>query len=424
MDAYEFSPLPEEFTPPVEEGPPPQESFLLPEPALPAEYVPHPEEFPMIRPPIEGSKEKSVLRKLKMLSATFAVGSMLFGVFASGEISLPGNPAPLIPEPPAVTESNSAPEPATGFHDPEVSIRDDNTIIPHTIEREPQALPQSEELYYPREYTVTPLGDRELKIIVIDNGNIDFVYGPNGDFLGTRDVILLEAAMKEQDFSDMVLPLPEIPEGFIFLGYVMHAKGGSEEDPMEYTEFVATELTTEKISHAPILTWADPETGETHEGRYLEFIGMWLCTEEEDRYLLTLDANGGEYLNGEAGKSTTDATYNVRSPLYSSTMCLVSAFPEPVRRGYRFTGWYRTPEADGEAIEIVNGDEFYPLRDIESGINMTMEEFDAQFDFTAEDFDWDAYFTALGEVMGNQGDRDWSTVIPVTLYAGWERVET
>ena len=44
-------------------------------------------------------------------------------------------------------------------------------------------------------------------------------------------------------------------------------------------------------------------------------------------------------------------------------------------------------------------------------------------DFTADDFDWDAYYTAYGEFLSALGGRDWSTVIPVTLYAGWEKVD-
>ncbi len=323
---------------------------------------------------------------------------------------------------------DGAPEGVTHFSY-ELNMVDLNTMRPYTIETEPQALPQpEEEPYYPRETVVYPLeGDRMIFIHVFDDADLQFLYAPDGTFVGTTSNMLLELSIAEKDFTGLELPMPKMQEGFRFLGYVMCGKGGSEEEGyFEYTEFVGLDLSPEEASHAPLVDWENPETGERGTSRYIELHDMWLYgggPEDEDPYLLTLDANGGEYPDEETGESATEITYNVRSPLYSSTMCWTGAFPEPVRRGFRFTGWYRTPDCEGEPVEVVYGDEFYPMTEPVPGAMTSVEEFDAQYDFTADDFDWDAYYTAYGEFLSALGGRDWSTVIPVTLYAGWEKVD-
>ena len=235
------------------------------------------------------------------------------------------------------------------------------------------------------------LGDRLLRITVVNNSGFDIDWD-TGEIIPE---ILLQTEMNELEFTGLELPVPEEPEeyephSFTFVGFVLVAGEDGEEEP-SYSVYVGLELTPEAVARAPVVTYTDPDTGETREMHDLVLFDMWLCNLEDHPYTVELDPNGGLFQTFTSAPGVVlyddSMSFNVRSPLYSSTIAWTAFFPVPVRPGYTFTGWYRDPECSGRPVVILYGDDFYGLLEPED--------------------------------PGGAPEIDWSVVVPVKLYAGW-----
>lgn len=117
---------------------------------------------------------------------------------------------------------------------------------------------------------------------------------------------------------------------------------------------------------------ADAYLVEKRDGvRHITLWAAWRRTEGEAFLPLHLDANGG----------SPSADYDAAGPNLSGTNVFLCAFPEPTRPGYRFDGWYT---AAGERVERLSASDFYGQAD---------------------------------------GQTDWTSQIPVTLFAHWTSEE-
>ncbi|MGN0504974.1 MAG: InlB B-repeat-containing protein [Lachnospiraceae bacterium] len=156
------------------------------------------------------------------------------------------------------------------------------------------------------------------------------------------------------------LPEYEPAEGYVFLGWVLFYGDGN-------MGMAGDALTASNICYIK------PENGsrsiEVHAAWRHDGIGKWAS-------LLTLDANGGIIESGST------VTYDASGPMASGSNVYLCAYPVPVRKGYTFAGWYTEPDCSGKPIKMLSGLDFY---------------------------------------QKNGDGYDWSTMNPITLYAGWEK---
>lgn len=178
--------------------------------------------------------------------------------------------------------------------------------------------------------------------------------------------ILAEGFLHESILAqgmDYPLPAYEPAEGYKFLGWVIYYDKAAKPPTMA---MAGDALTAGNVGYIK------PEDGE----RPIEVHAAWRSDGiSEYPYLLTLDANGGT-IEKDASES-----YDAKGPMGSGTHVYLCAYPTPVREGYTFTGWYTEPGGGDRKTRLL-GLDFYP----------------------------------------RQGDEyDWSTTIPITLYAGWTK---
>lgn len=164
----------------------------------------------------------------------------------------------------------------------------------------------------------------------------------------------------------VALPQPEVPEGFEFLGWVAYF-GRDTEAKWQRIEGQITKEDAARIKP------------DVEGNRKLNIHGAWRALDAENSpNRLTLDANGGS-LEGESA-----VTYNALTPKYSGGTVYLCAYPEPVRVGYRFTGWYLDSGNESERVETLLASRFF------------------------------------GET---NGEPDYSKSIILHLIAGWEKTE-
>lgn len=186
---------------------------------------------------------------------------------------------------------------------------------------EPSPIP-TEELPEPGIY---PLSSGTLEILVYSG-----VYDPENNW---NEGILYQGSFPENEFTELALPEMKPMEGFVFMGYVMLSTGQDR--------LLGNTLTAEDAElNAP-----------GKDGiRRLEIHGAWRSEESAKPWMpLTLDANGGSPLT----------KYDATGPLASAGTVYTCAYPIPERSGYRFAGWYATPDCSGNPVKRIPADDFF-----------------------------------------------------------------
>jgi len=186
------------------------------------------------------------------------------------------------------------------------------------------------------------------------------VYG--GYLVNDGEAVLLDADFDPGTVSELSIPQPEPQPGYRFLGYAL----------------VHRDRTGNRISRTVLdsLDLPSLQSCKPDENGIIQITlwGTWIADGGESSFLpLTLDANGGEGTR----------TYDAASPRLSGTNVYLSPFPVPARPGWRFTGWYREPTG-GEPVLTLQASDFYDSID---------------------------------------GQTDWRSQKPITLYAHWEKLE-
>ena len=172
--------------------------------------------------------------------------------------------------------------------------------------------------------------------------------------------ILYQDSFQEADFTELPLPQPEPQEGFSFMCFVLKASKDSS-GRIHYYRL------QDNLSREDVTLVAPGEDGIRH----VEIYAAWQTADSDDPWMrLILDGNGG----------TPTAEYDATGPLASGGSVFLCAYPVPERPGYQFAGWYEDPECSGDPVETIS-----PL-----------------------------VFFAAGE-----NGIDWSSSVPVTLYARW-----
>lgn len=186
------------------------------------------------------------------------------------------------------------------------------------------------------------------------------VYG--GYLVNDGEAVLLDADFDPGTVSELSIPQPEPQPGYRFLGYGLVHR--------DRTENWISRTVSESLD-LPSLQGCKPDENGIIQ---VTLWGTWIADGGERSFLpLTLDANGGEGTR----------TYDAASPRLSGTNVYLSPFPVPARPGWRFTGWYREPTG-GEPVLTLRASDFYDSID---------------------------------------GQTDWRSQKPITLYAHWEKLE-
>lgn len=172
-----------------------------------------------------------------------------------------------------------------------------------------------------------------------------------------------EAVLLDADFDPGTVSELSIPQpGYRFLGYGLVHR--------DRTENWISRTVSESLD-LPSLQGCKPDENGIIQ---VTLWGTWIADGGERSFLpLTLDANGGEGTR----------TYDAASPRLSGTNVYLSPFPVPARPGWRFTGWYRETSG-GEPVLTLRASDFYDSID---------------------------------------GQTDWRSQKPITLYAHWEKLE-
>lgn len=186
------------------------------------------------------------------------------------------------------------------------------------------------------------------------------VYG--GYLVNDGEAVLLDADFDPGTVSELSIPQPEPQPGYRFLGYGLVHR--------DRTENWISRTVSESLDLSSLQSCKPDENGIIQ----VTLWGTWIADGGERSFLpLTLDANGGEGTR----------TYDAASPRLSGTNVYLSPFPVPARPGWRFTGWYREPTG-GEPVLTLHAPDFYDSID---------------------------------------GQTDWRSQKPITLYAHWEKLE-
>ena len=186
------------------------------------------------------------------------------------------------------------------------------------------------------------------------------VYG--GYLVNDGEAVLLDADFDPGTVSELSIPQPEPQPGYRFLGYGLVHR--------DRTENWISRTVSESLDLSSLQSCKPDENGIIQ----VTLWGTWIADGGERSFLpLTLDANGGEGTQ----------TYDAASPRLSGTNVYLSPFPVPARPGWRFTGWYREPTG-GEPVLTLQAPDFYDSID---------------------------------------GQTDWRSQKPITLYAHWEKLE-
>lgn len=186
------------------------------------------------------------------------------------------------------------------------------------------------------------------------------VYG--GYLVNHGEAVLLDADFDPGTVSELSIPQPEPQPGYRFLGYGLVHR--------DRTENWISRTVSESLD-LPSLQGCKPDENGIIQ---VTLWGTWIADGGERSFLpLTLDANGGEGTR----------TYDAASPRLSGTNVYLSPFPVPARPGWRFTGWYRETSG-GEPVLTLRASDFYDSID---------------------------------------GQTDWRSQKPITLYAHWEKLE-
>lgn len=172
-----------------------------------------------------------------------------------------------------------------------------------------------------------------------------------------QEAVLLDETYSWAAFTGITIPQPEAQAGYRFLGYALIHRDLRD-------EWLSLPV-GDALSRGTAAACRPDDTGTIQ----IRILGVWTAEGGERSFLpLTLDA-------GAAGS----AQYDASGPMLSGTTVYLAAYPVPERPGWRFTGWYREPES-GEPVLWLQASAFYAQRD---------------------------------------GETDWRTQTPVTLYAHW-----
>lgn len=186
------------------------------------------------------------------------------------------------------------------------------------------------------------------------------VYG--GYLVNDGEAVLLDADFDPGTVSELSIPQPEPQPGYRFLGYALVHR--------DRTENWISRTVLESLDLPSLQSCKPDENGIIQ----VTLWGTWIADSGESSFLpLSLDANGGEGTQ----------TYDAASPRLSGTNVYLSPFPVPARPGWRFTGWYREPTG-GEPVLTLQASDFYDSID---------------------------------------GQTDWRSQKPITLYAHWEKLD-
>ncbi len=343
----EQQPLPEEYSVPGE-GQPPVEGFHCPkeQQPLPDEYSVA-DEFSFKEKDVStqgAGKNSPVRRGFRMLCMLGAFGLLAFAVYHSEDRT------DAVTGQPGTEESRDAAANDSG---------ETGTIEPGVTEPD-GAQTKTEET-----------GQGQTEIAGLEDGVVYYtVYNDSYDAGGNyvSGLVLDQGELDVKSLSEgesYKLPDPVMQEGFVFLGFVVRCKS---------TEGTEVRLLRQALTAEDVVSCKPDENGN----RTVEIHAAWRNDGIKEKWanLLTLQANGGTIEGAESMQ------YDAATPLASGGAAYLVAYPEPVREGYRFTGWYETADCDGKPKLWVNATAFYEQGDAEP---------------------------------------DWSAPKEIILYAGWEK---
>lgn len=343
----EQQPLPEEYPVPGE-GQPPAEEFYCPgeQQSLPDEYS-VPEEFSFTEKdsPAQGAEKRSPVRRgFRMLCMLGAFSLLAFVVYHSEDRmdAVTGQPG---------TEENR--DAAANGSEESKTAESDST--------EPDGEQTKTEETGEEQTGITGLEDGVVYYTVYNDS-----YDAGGNYVS--GLVLDQGELDAKSLSEggsYKLPDPVMQEGFVFLGFVVRYKS---------TEGTEVRLLRQALTAEDVVSCKPDENGN----RTVEIHAAWRNDGIKEKWanLLTLQANGGAIEGAESMQ------YDAATPLASGGAAYLVAYPEPVREGYRFTGWYETADCDGKPKLWVNATAFYEQGDVEP---------------------------------------DWNAPKEITLYAGWEK---
>ena len=334
----EQQPLPEEY-PVSGEVQPPVEEFHCPkeQQSLPDEYS-VPEEFSFTEKdsPTQGAgKESPVRRGFRMLCMLGAFGLLAFAVYRSEDRT------DTAAGQPGIEESRDA---AANDSEETKTAEPDST--------EPDGAQTGTE----------ETGQEQTELAGLEDGVVYYTvyndsYEAGGDYVS--GLVLDQGELDGKSLSageSYKLPDPVMQEGFVFLGFVVRYKSA------EGTE---VRLLHQVLTAEDVVSCKPDENGN----RTVEIHAAWRNDGIKEKWanLLTLQANGGTIEGAES------AQYDAATPLASGGAAYLVAYPEPVREGYRFTGWYETADCDGKRKLWVNATAFYEQGDAEPDWNAPKE---------------------------------------------------
>ena len=153
------------------------------------------------------------------------------------------------------------------------------------------------------------------------------------------------------------LPQPEVPEGFVFLGWAAHFPGEKETYPK-------WSLLTEAFTAEDAARIQPDENGN----RSVDIHAVWR-TQDPDAWQMrmVLDADGG-LIEGQ-----TTQTYNALPPKYSGGTVYLCGYPVPEREGYDFTGWYIITEEGKTRVETLPASRFFGEKNREPDYSQPLE---------------------------------------------------
>lgn len=155
------------------------------------------------------------------------------------------------------------------------------------------------------------------------------------------------------------IPDPDDVDGFTFLGYVVYCDYYADENGNRYVTRVCP------LKDGNFDYWEFQHLKVGDRGDDVEIHGSWRPTDQSDvkTHHLYLNANGGDF--GEEYEEKTEISFDVTSPAGSASKVYLCTYPEPVRDGYEFAGWYM--EGSDDEVFLLDAADFIKWNEGDDG---------------------------------------------------------
>ena len=303
------------------------------------EYQPLPDEYLQQEHPMENrgrEQKRKWMRMLCMLTACVLLGYSTY----QAETGQPEESVPTAEEVQATAGTGENRENGDSEPVPSPAAETKTDIaIADTAESSPGQYPLEGGILYYKIYNETmldqPTADEWERIL--EEGEIPVEQLLAGEVIG--------------------LPQPEVPEGFVFLGWAAHFRGEKETYPK-------WSLLTEAFTAEDAARIRPEEDGN----RSVDIHVVWR-TQDPNAWQMTmvLDADGG-LMEGQ-----TTQTYNALTPKASGGTVYLCGYPVPEREGYDFTGWYIITEEGKTRVEILPASRFFGEKNGEPDYSQPLE---------------------------------------------------